>query len=54
MSHDIALLVATSIQESLKVKQALLDDKDTPEPYSHCVKAIRVGLEPGAQNPALR
>ena len=28
MSHDIALLVATSIQESLKVKQALLDDKD--------------------------
>ena len=28
MNHDIALLVATSIQESLKVKQALLDDKD--------------------------
>ena len=53
MNHDIALLVATSIQESLKVKQALLDDKDI-QPYSHCVKAIRVGLEPGAQNPALR
>jgi D-sedoheptulose 7-phosphate isomerase len=28
MNHDIDLLVATSIQESLKVKQALLDDKD--------------------------
>lgn len=29
MNHDINLLVATSIQESLKVKQALLNDKDT-------------------------
>jgi D-sedoheptulose 7-phosphate isomerase len=28
MAHDITLLVATSIQESLKVKQALLDDRD--------------------------
>jgi len=28
MSHDIALLIATSIQDSLKAKQALLDDKD--------------------------
>jgi len=28
MSHDIALLIAGSIQESLKVKQALLDDTD--------------------------
>ncbi len=28
MSHDIALLVTTSIRESLKVKQALLDDTD--------------------------
>ena len=28
MSHDIALLIATSIQDSLKVKQALLDDKE--------------------------
>jgi D-sedoheptulose 7-phosphate isomerase len=28
MSHDIALLIAASIQESLKVKQALLDDVD--------------------------
>ena len=28
MSHDITLLVTTSIRESLKVKQALLDDTD--------------------------
>jgi D-sedoheptulose 7-phosphate isomerase len=28
MAHDIALLIAGSIQESLKVKQALLDDTD--------------------------
>jgi D-sedoheptulose 7-phosphate isomerase len=28
MNHDIALLIATSIQESVKVKQALLDNKD--------------------------
>jgi D-sedoheptulose 7-phosphate isomerase len=28
MSHDIALAVTSSIRESLKVKQALLDDKD--------------------------
>jgi D-sedoheptulose 7-phosphate isomerase len=28
MSHDITLLIAGSLQESLKVKQALLDDTD--------------------------
>jgi D-sedoheptulose 7-phosphate isomerase len=28
MNHDITLLITTSIQESLKVKQALLDDTD--------------------------
>jgi len=28
MAHDITLLIASSIQESLKVKQALLNDAD--------------------------
>ena len=47
VSHDIDLLVANAIQESLKVKQALLNDKDTLNLIAAVAKELVLALSRG-------
>jgi D-sedoheptulose 7-phosphate isomerase len=47
MSHDIGLLITTSIQESLKVKQALLADSDTLSLIANVSKQFVSALSQG-------
>jgi D-sedoheptulose 7-phosphate isomerase len=47
MNHDIDLLVAAAIQESLKVKQALLNDKDILSLIATVAKEFVTALKHG-------